>query len=100
MALALDPGIFRGAVHSPHRAMGRPANTSLTAWEFADKVVKYALDRGRQVAVYRKNGAVLMALQGTKTFDEALGWKTLIGVYDADCLVRDLRDDLQEYFKC
>ncbi len=80
--------------------MGRPANTSLTAWEFAEKVQKYALDRGRRVAVYRKDGALLTALQGTQTFEKALRLKSLIGVYDADVLVRDLRDDVKEFFRC
>ncbi len=50
--------------------------------------------------MYRKDGALLTALQGTQTFEKALRLKSLIGVYDADVLVRDLRDDVKEFFRC
>lgn len=95
MALAVDPGVFRGTVLC---GMARPANASLTAWEFAEKVVAYSLDRGRPVALFLDGATVRMALHGTSNYTTALNSPALIGVYDADCLVRDLTTDLKEFF--
>lgn len=97
MALAFHSSILCSPVP---RSMARPSNVSLTAWEFAEKVVAYALDRGRKVAVYQHEGGIHMVLHGTPRYEKVVASRKLVGVYDADCLVRDLRDDVKEYFKC
>lgn len=92
MALALDCR-FPARAFPPAVALA-----ALTAWEFAEKVRELSLHVGKPVAVYVSAGQARMAWRDTKMFRAAVESESLVGVYDCECLLRHIVDDISEYF--
>lgn len=94
--LALDRAVFCRAFHCH---MARPAAEALTAWDFARRAVRRALNRGKAIVIYVEQGRVRIAMEGSDQFSALAESGECIGVYDADCLVRDMAADIAEHFK-
>lgn len=67
-------------------------------WIFARKVVRKAQDRGKPVAVVVINGLPSIVPSRQMSLADAEKRYPIVGVYDQECLVRYVADDLREYF--